>query len=62
MSARAFLEKWLSRRHPVDVKKALDDYRNEVIQEVVDTIRNTYMGCDGHDAFNAADLAESMKT
>lgn len=34
---------------------------NGLIQEIADGIRDTYMGHEGHDAFDAANTVEAMK-
>lgn len=39
MSAREVLESKLSRRHPSDVRKWLDDYENEVLRNAVTEIK-----------------------
>jgi hypothetical protein len=40
VNAREDLEKWLSKRHPCDVKQRLDAYHDEVRRETLELIRS----------------------
>jgi hypothetical protein len=57
-----FNRMWIGPRGVEKVNQLLDDYRNEILQEVAEQIRSTYYGCEGATAFDAASLVDSMKS
>lgn len=56
-----FNRMWIGQRGVARVNELLDDYYNEVVDEVAETIQVTYYGCDGATAFDAVELVKSMR-